>query len=51
MSILVLYPKLSKQSALELARFIGADALNPFESTIRNYNNYDLCATILRLHP
>lgn len=41
MSILVLYPKLSKESALELARYIGADALNPFESTIRNYNNYN----------
>lgn len=41
MSILVLYPKLAKQSALELAHYIGADALNPFESTIRNYNHYD----------
>lgn len=41
MSILVLYPKIAKQSAKELANYINADALNPFESTIRNYNNYD----------
>jgi glutathione synthase/RimK-type ligase-like ATP-grasp enzyme len=40
-NILVLYPNCCSDSAEELASFIGADRLNPFEAGRRDLSNYE----------